>query len=191
MNFIEKKARAMVDLRISRGRIGDAKKLLQVVRDDLYDVDDESDKLTYLTIVLEANEQAYHEHLKVCKNIESCGTNQDHEMVTYFLQQELKRIGVEINDNTFTREEKANLTDYLDKILSDLKDLKDGQQIIYDDLKEEIEELKRWFLLGKKNWRQMAVGKFGEMVAGGIVSAGIAEPILDTLKTEVPKLIGG
>ena len=38
----------------------------------------------------------------------------------------------------------------LDKILSDLQTLKNGQQIIYEDLKEEIESLKELYILGKK-----------------------------------------
>lgn len=189
MNFIEKRAKKNADLYINRGSLRDPRKILQVVHDDLYDVDNESDKLTYLTIFLETNDHAYNEHLKVCTNMESCNTNESHEMINYFLQQELKRIGVVINEDSFSREEKGKLNDYLDKILKDLKDVKDGQQVIYDDLKDEIEELKKWFLIGKKNWRQMAVGKFGEMVAGGIVSETIAKPILDILKGNMANLI--
>ncbi len=189
MNHLEKKARTMVDRYFGHG-IGDHKKILEKVDDDLYNVDSDTDKLAYLTVVLEANDKTYQEHLKDCTNLESCPTNAKHEDINYFLQQELRRIGVTISDDSFTREEKETLTDYLDKIVSDLEALKTGQQIIYDDLKEEVEELKKWFLVGKKNWRQMAVGKIGEMVAGGIISAGVSEPILETLKAEVPNLIG-
>lgn len=190
MNIIEKKAQDMAEIRIGKNRIGNPRKLIDEIHNDLYDVDNETDKLKYLTIVLEANDFAYQEHLKDCTNKESCGINREHEEVNYFLQQELNRIGVKINDDSFSREEKEIFTEYLNKILSELKELKDGQQIIYDDLNEEIEELKKWFLLGKKNWRQLVVGKFGEMVASGIVSAGISETILNEIKKDLPMLIG-
>lgn len=190
MNIIEKKAHKLVEYYLSDGGIGESKNLLSTVRDDLNGVDSEEDKVSYLTIVLEANDLEYNEHLKVCKNLKSCSTNEAHEEVNYFLQQELIRIGVRVDSNAFTREEKEILTDYLDKFASDLKDLKDGQQIIYDDLFAEVEELKKWFIIGKVNWKQLVIGKTGEMVAGGVITEATAKPLFNMIKTEITKLIG-
>ncbi|MNJ86439.1 hypothetical protein D3C87_39350 [compost metagenome] len=189
MNFIEKKAQKLVDYYLSNNNIGNPKNLLQNVNKDLIDVDSEEDKTAYLTIILEANDLQYNEHLKVCKNIDSCSENDAHEEVNYFLHQELIRIGVRVNEDVFTREEKETLTDSLNKFASDLKDLKDGQQVIYDDLLAEIQELKKWFILGKKNWRQLAVGKAGEMVVGGVISEATAKPLFEMIKSGVTKLI--
>ena len=189
MNFIQKKASNLVELRLSGNRLGDHKKLLKIVEDDLYSVDSDTDKLSYLTIVLEGNDAAYQEHLKVCTNPKACQTNEHHEEIDYVLKQEIRRLGVVINDDSFSRDEKERMTEYLDKILKDLKDLKDGQQIIYDDLKAEIEELKQWFILGKKNWRQMFVGKFGEMVAGGVISEVTAKPLVESIKGTIHEFL--
>ena len=152
-------------------------------------MDSDEDKVAYITIILEANDAMYNEHLKVCKNPKRCSENEAHEEVNYFLHQELIRIGVHANPDAFTREEKGALTEYLDKIVSDLKDLKDGQQVIYDDLYAEIEELKRWFIVGKKNWRQMAAGKVGEMVVGGVLTEATAKPLFDVIKSGVQHLL--
>lgn len=190
MNYIEKKARNLAEREFEGRRFDEADDLIKMVRNDLYGVDSESDKLSYLTIVLEANDLAYNDHLKVCTYPEGCTINEAHEAVNYYLQQELNKIGVKTNEDAFTREEKETLTDYLDKFASDLKDLKDGQQVIYEDLLEEIEELKKWFLMGKKNWRQLAVGKVGEMIVGGVISESTAKPLLSTLKEGVQNLPG-
>lgn len=189
MNIIEKKARKLVDLRLSDGRISDEKLFLKAVQDDLFNVDSESDKASYLTIILEANDRALYEHSKRC-NIKSCRTEEKHETINYFLQQELKRLGIQITEDAFNRDEKESIVDYLDKVLSELKDLKDGHEIIYNDLKEEMDELKKLFILGKKNWRQIALGKFGEMIVGGVISEATAKPILETLKGTTSNLIG-
>ena len=190
MNFIEKKAHKTVSYYLSDRNIGNPKELLDTVNRDLYDVDSVEDKTAYLSIILEANDEMYNEHLKVCKNPKNCSENEAHEEVNYFLHQELKRIGVTVNSDAFTREEKETLNEYLERFAKDLKVLKDGQQIIYDDLYDEIQELKKWFIVGKKNWRQMATGKVGEMVVGGVITEATAKPFLEMLKTEIPKLIG-
>lgn len=188
MNFIEKKAQTMVKLYFNQ-KLGNHKKVLEIVDKDLSNVDNSSDRLLYLTIVMEANDLAYHEHLKECINPTECTTNLKHEQINYYLQQELKRIGIEISNDSFTREEKQILVACLDKELEDLKKIKVEHELIYNELKEEIDDLKKWFLIGKKNWIQLAVGKFSEMVASGIVSASISEPIINALKTLLPKLL--
>lgn len=188
MDFLRNKAQRLVDAFI-RGGMSDASEIISKVKTELYNIDEENDKVKFINIILEGNQLEYNRHLEKCTAPETCQTNQDHEEVNYYLQQELRRIGVTINEDSFSGKEKEDLTEYLDKILSDLKDLKDGQKIIYDDLKEELEELKKWFIIGKKNWRQMAVGKFGEMVAGGIISESTAKPILDAIKKGVMNLI--
>ena len=190
MNYIEKKAVQLVERRLKNKVISDPNQILKTVQEDLESIESETDKLSYLTIVLEANDISYSKHLKECRQGESCPTNEKYEKVNYFLQQELRILGIQTNSDTFLHQEKESLTNYLDTILADLNNLKDGQKVIYDDLMAEMQELKKWFIIGKKNWRQMAVGKFSEMVAGGIISEATAKPILDTLKRSVSTLIG-
>lgn len=182
MNYIDTKAHDFVTYHIEGG-ISNDDDVIRIVKNDLYDIDNDADKLSFLSIILEANKKEYDDHLRGCKNLKGCPTNKQHEKVNYYLQQELGRIGFNPSNDSFTKEEKETFSEYLDKVLADLKDLKDGQQIIYDDLKAEIEELKRWFLLGKKNWRQLAGGKFTEMVVGGVISEATAKPILSGLKS--------
>lgn len=67
--------------------------------------------------------------------------------------------------------------------------MKHGQQIIYEELTDEINELKNLLFLGKKKWYQLLVGKSVEMVASGIVSETVVKGILDNSKISFPTLL--
>ncbi|MDB0037920.1 hypothetical protein N9F08_01010 [bacterium] len=60
--------------------------------------------------------------------------------------------------------------------------MKDGQQVMYDDLIQEIEELKKWYILGKKNWKALFGGKITEMVASGVIAEATAKPLIGFLQ---------
>lgn len=186
-DYIQRKANQIVDYHISHG-IGDPKKLIGIVRDELYEIRSDKDKLLLLTTVLEANDSEYNKHLLVCKNKTGCSTNQDHEQVAYYLGQELSDLGIELDEDAFTREEKYQANEILDNILQEIKDLKDGQQLIYDDLIKEIEELKNWYILGKKKWSVLCASEIGNAVASGVIAEATAKPILGFIK-DIPKYL--
>jgi len=187
MGYIESKANEIVDYYLSDG-ISNVDKILSIVDADTSQIYDDADTLNYLTIVTEANNKEYEKHLKECTNKDGCGTNQEHKKLAYFLKQELSSLGISVNSDAFSYEEKQDVQDKLDLIIQELKDVKDGHQIIYDDLMDEISELKKWFIIGKKNWKQLASAKFGEIVASGIISEAISKPLLEFC-SDLPKLI--
>lgn len=186
-DYIQRKAIQIVDHYLSHG-IGDPKKLIGIVRNELYEINSDKDKLLLLTTVLEANDAEYNKHLKVCTNKTGCSTNQDHEQVAYYLGQELTDLGIEVDEDAFTREEKSQANEVLDAILQEIKDLKDGQQLIYDDLIKEIEELKNWYILGKKKWSVLCANQIGGAVASGVIAEATAKPILGFIQ-EIPKFL--
>lgn len=59
-----------------------------------------------------------------------------------------------------SNEEKNIIIDGLDELKSEIEKLRKGQEIIYDDFVDEIEELKSLInVLGKKNFSQIVKGK--------------------------------
>ena len=77
----------------------------------------------------------------------------------------------------FSNSDKEVLTERLEELFMNLKRLQAGQQIIYDELKEDLENLKELMgLLSKKDWFQLLKGK--------LLDAG-----LGTLSSEAFKLI--
>ncbi len=188
-NFIKNKGAQIISRHIEHG-IGNPEAVISEVTSQLYDIRSEKDRIELLTMILEANERVYAKHREVCKNPKTCTINQEHEEVEYFLGQELEDLGITIDEDTFTADEKNTLNNVLDEILSQLKDLKDGQQVIYEDLLDEINDLKNWYVLGKKKWKALYIGKVSEMVTAGIIGEAVSKPLLEAIK-ELPKLIAG
>jgi hypothetical protein len=161
--------------------IVDENELIDKVRSELYKIKSEKDKLGLLTIILEANELEYQDHLKGCANPKTCGTNKQHQRVAYFLQQELEELGININADHFTWEEKTQCNAQLDNLIETLTA---SNQILSEQLeilRIEIEELKNLYVLGKKNWKQQFAGKVSEMLFSGVISELTAKPIINNI----------
>jgi uncharacterized protein YggL (DUF469 family) len=163
---------------IKRG-LGDENKLIDIVRKELFEIKSEQDQLALLTIILEANETAYQKHLEECLDRKNCETNKKHERVTYYLQQELREIGFQMNDDYFSSSEKEVCNTKLDEILQTIIN---ANEVVFDHvetLRTEIEELKNLYILGKKNWKQQFAGKMTDMTLSGVVSELTAKPLIE------------
>ncbi|MES2773892.1 MAG: hypothetical protein V4722_06890 [Bacteroidota bacterium] len=164
--------------------------ILDAATDKVSAIDNPLDKIKFLNVVLEKSNSEYEKHKPVCRDPENCSKNFAYENIAYFLTQELNRLGVHFNDDTFSDTDRQAAESKLDKILSQLADLKMGQEIIYEDLTKEISELKELYFLGKKKWYQLLIGKSTEMVASGIVSETVAKQIINTFKATSSNLLG-
>ena len=160
------------------GGVSDYREIIGGAQEKLLGIDNSLDQIKFINVVLEKNSSEYEEHKKVCRNPEDCDKNFAFENIEYYLTQELNRLGVSFNEDAFTNDEKQDAASKLEKVISDLNDLKLGQEVIYEDLIKEISELKDLYFLGKKKWHQLLIGKTAEMVASGIVSETIAKQII-------------
>ena len=188
MNIIEKLAKKSYqeNIQFSGKSVRDS---IKDIKYQLHDFDDKLDQIKFLNIHIDLENENYQNHLKACNNPETCQQNEQSETLIFYLQQEMKSLGIEINDDTFTYEEKNNKESQLDEILRQLEEVKLGNQIIYDDILKEIQELKELFFLGKKKWNQLLAGKIIEMTAGGIISETISKDILSTIKPTLGNLL--
>lgn len=83
-----------------------------------------------------------------------------------FLEEKENSHGTFDSDN-FTEEEKKKLIAALDELSERLTKIELGQQVIYDDVLKEIEELKDLMnTLNKKNWFQLFKGKLVDLGLG-------------------------
>jgi len=180
MDYIRKRADRFVQQYI-HGQVDEHDKVISEARNELYDIYEDSDKVTFLQTILEGNEQQYQKHLLKCTNIEGCPENYNHESINYYLRGELIRLGIPLNEDQFTHEERDMAENKLDQILEELKIVKAGQEILYEDLKAELEELKNLYVLGKKNWHQLLLGKTADMVMGGVISETVSKEIVTAL----------
>jgi hypothetical protein len=189
MNIIEKFAKESIQRNIEY-EIDDYKDAISNIKEKIYDFDDTLDKIKFLSLHIDAVNKLYNEHLPKCNNPADCDINFQCESLLYFLRQEIGKFGVNVNEDTFTVEQKIEAEDKLDKILKQIEELKLGQQIIYDDLTNEISELKELYFLGKKKWHQMLAGKIVDMTVSGLVSETLSKHIIESLKPNFRNLIG-
>ena len=84
MDLIKKMAEDFVKYNISGGT-PEYKEVINDVKNKLYEIDDQSDKIKYLNIVLEGNQTEYSRHKLICEDEEHCLTNFSHESISYFL----------------------------------------------------------------------------------------------------------
>lgn len=162
--------------------ISEAKIEMDGIRSDL-------DKITFLRIILERNEAEYQNHLLKCTNKAGCPTNFDHESIAYYLSNELADLGIRIDEDQFTPNERDTAEDKLNKIIEEIQTLKTGQRLIYDDLMAELNELKEFYVLGKKKWYQLFLGKTSEMVIGGMISETVSKELIAVMGNIGQKLI--
>ena len=188
MNFITKQAFNFAEENLMYGP-GQYERIINETRNHVADIDDPLDKIKFLNTVLEYNSTLQKKHSIECKNPEGCQKDFGYQSITYYLTQELTRLGVKLKSDAFTTEEKENTNIKIDEILTELSSVKAGQQVIYEELQNELNELRGLFFLGKKNWFELLLGKGTEMVASGIISATVSTQIIHTVKTSFPQLL--
>jgi len=188
MDIIEKIARKSYENNI-RFTGDNERTSINNVKLELYDFENQLDKIKFLNIHIDLINEEYQKHLKICKNLENCGENERAETLIFYLKQELINLGIQINDDAFTYDEKINKDSQLEEILNQFNELKAGQQAIYDDVLNEIQELKELYFLGKKKWHQLLAGKIIEMTAGGIISETISKDLLSAIKPSLRNLL--
>ncbi len=151
------------------------------------------DKIKFLNIVLSKANETITLHNTLCKFPDECGEEYQHGNLVFLLTQDLNRLGVKFDQNTFSEEDKEKAESKLDKIIKDLEHLKMGQEVLLEDLTKEINELRDLYFLGKKSWHQLLVGKVVEMTAGGIISEVASKNIIQGVShnwADVKNLIG-
>ena len=178
--YIQSLADEIIRFEIKDG-ISEEDKLISKVRSELYEIKSEKDKFGLLTLILEANETEYQDHLKSCKNPKNCIDNKKHQRVEYFLQQELDELGFNRNIDHFSSEEKEFCNSKLDEILSTIIATGEVLDENIQALRSEVEELKTLYMLGKKNWKQQLAGKLTDMTVSGVLSDLTAKPIINNV----------
>lgn len=184
MDFIIKQAYKFAEETLMYGP-GQYERIINETRTHVANIDNHLDKIKFLNTVLEYNSTSQENHSRECLNRDGdCDKDFGYESISYYLTQELNKLGVQINSDAFTTEEKKQNESKLDEILIQIELLKTGQQVLF----AEIDELRNLYFLGKKNWYQLLIGKTTEMVASGIISLTVSEKIVESLN-HLPALL--
>jgi hypothetical protein len=150
----------------------------------------QTDKVMLLSKVRDLIQEMHDEHYENCREREDCQTLKWNLQSIHYVNNILLDYSASTNhDDIFTNAEKDEYSKKLDRILEEIEVLKVGHEVIYEGISEEIEMLKNQFYLGKKNWKQIIVGKAVEMVIGGVVSETISKELIDLSGIAAQKLL--
>ncbi len=188
MNLLQQQAKTFTDYHLEpRDQF---KEFISKVRSELYEYRKGAHKLEFLGHIINTVKSDYDIHLKVCtaKNPKDCYKNQFYENTLFFLQNEMEEIESRLDPTEFKRAEQEQLSSAVTKMITELEKLQLGQQITYDDLSEQLTELKDYYFLNKTNWTQLFLGKMTEMIASGVVSEALSKELVSVVKSTYPNL---
>ncbi len=190
MNLIQQQASDFFSGRFrEHGKYED---FIQSVRTQLFEYRKDVHKLEFLDQLMTLLKKGYDKHLFKCQypnERNKCSVNKNYENTLFFIQNERDEVIEYMPETEFSQKERTDINDSLQKILEDLDKIKTGQEITYDDLSDELNELKEFYYLNKKNWSQMLIGRLTEMVASGVISETVSKEIVDTVLKNYTGLI--
>lgn len=153
MNIIQRQTADFFEREFDeRGKYED---FIQNVRTRLYEYRKDSHKLEFIDHLMTLLKQDYDKHLKVCEYANDrgkCFINKNYENSLFFIQNEREDLIENLPSTDFTVQEKTDINESLQSIIADLDEIKMGQELTYDDLLAELNELKEFYYLNKKNW---------------------------------------
>lgn len=196
MNIVEKEACFFVDsLFECKGQLYcNIDSLNKNLSNKLYNFTREKDKLFFLSVLRNAVEIQKVKHEKTCTTTpDKCNFSLEQDTAMFVIDQEIEIISKTYEfqpkkEDEFETFEKVDLHNKLNDIIEQLKTLGYGQEIIFN----EIDELKENFNLGKKNWFQLAKGKFVDLAVSKLVEETVIKEIYSELSKgfkHLPKLI--
>jgi O6-methylguanine-DNA--protein-cysteine methyltransferase len=182
MNLIQDQATRFYEWKFNE--YGNYQEFISEVRTQLDEYRKDAHKLEFLDYLMTLLKQEFDKHLEVCqhkneKNV--CDVNKNFENSLFFIENERDEVIEYLPKTEFNLKERSGINDSLQKILEDLNKIKIGQEFTYDDIVEELNELKEFYFLNKKHWSQMFIGRLSEMVAGGVISETISKEIVETV----------
>jgi O6-methylguanine-DNA--protein-cysteine methyltransferase len=182
MNLIQDQATRFFEWKFNEHGI--YKEFISEVRTELYEYRKDAHKLEFLDYLLTLLKQGFDKHLEVCQHKNEkgvCSVNKNYENSLFFIQNEREEVINCLPTTEFNLQERSEINESLQKILEDLNKIKIGQEFTYDDIVQEINELKEFYFLNKKHWSQMLIGRLTEMVASGVISETLSKDIVETV----------
>ena len=180
MNLIEKQAERFCKFKLKSSI--QYQEFIDLVKSEISIYSQYTHKLQFIETVMFEAKKKYDNHLPSCTSLENCPENFFYESVIFFLNEIRTELSNQLTIEEFNESDILRYKTGIDEILSKLNTLQLGQQLTYDDFKEQFEEMKSYFYMNKKTWNQMLGGKLLEMVASGVVSETVSKQIVEIFK---------
>lgn len=162
---------------------------LSRVKDWLYEYSSEEKQYHLLTEMIFYFRRERDEEEKELKHPERSLELKQYDHLLFRLEDEAQGIKKYLSEDSFFENDKNETSAKLDEILERMQKLENGQEIIYEDLSKELNEMKDYYYLNKKTWSQLFIGKLTTMISSGIVSETVSKEIVRIIEEGSTKLI--
>ncbi|PKR80374.1 hypothetical protein CW751_09890 [Brumimicrobium salinarum] len=162
---------------------------LDSVKSWLYEINEEGTKYELLSELIKHFKQEMDEKVENTLRPDKSMEIDQYKVLIFRLNDELNGIREYVSKKNFFENEKSKLDEKLDEILCQLQTLKNGQEIIYEDLTKELNEMKEFYFLNKKTWKELLIGKLFSMVNSGVISLTVSQKIVNIINDEYANLI--
>src|SRR5690606_19376809 len=93
-----------------------------------------ADRINFYTACLEWLEDYLTKHKAKFPKLNGSSTENDIDLIKFFIGQDLADVGVSLDGNTFTHEEATSIRERLDEIRDGIERMTEGQRIIAGDI---------------------------------------------------------
>jgi|SRR5690554_3689792 len=159
------------------------------VNSKLYDFRKDRYKIEFMHYLMQSLKNDEENHAKHCKNPITCTESKFYRQILFLLTEELEEIKKSTDEDPFFENDKSEINAKLDEILAQYQTLKNGQEIIYEDLSKELNAMKEYFFLDRKTWSQLFVGKLTTMVYSGVITQTVSKEIVEMIEEGYSTLI--
>jgi len=159
------------------------------VNSKLYDFRKDRYKIEFIEFLMHSFKKKGEKHEKKCKDTLTCNESKFYRQILFLLTEELEEIKKSTDEDPFFKSDKSEINDKLDEILAQFQTLKNGQEIIYEDLSKELNAMKEYFFLDRKTWSQLFIGKLTTMVYSGVITQTVSKEIVKMIEEGYTTLI--
>lgn len=189
MNIIEKEAENYVMRYYSSGKINNLENLKYSLTTKLYDFNRDRDKLDFLKILRSESLREKEDHLKVCQQ-KGCKYPEERDYGIFVIDQEIDSVNQYYtfetsSSDTFSVEEEVFYHNKLNEIIEKLN----SQELINQTILTELESLKNHFNLGKKTWKQLLIGKVGDLALQKVINEVVINDAWGGVKNRVEEVV--
>jgi hypothetical protein len=137
-------------------------------------------KIIFLERLFILSKIKYDRHLKYCSASinNSCRFAFYFESVLFFLQNEIDIYEKSLNNKYLKKSERISINIKLNKFIDTFDENTFHSNINYQIFKHEINEMRHYYYLNKKNWRTLFIGKITELQSKGIISSENSETLI-------------
>jgi hypothetical protein len=158
----------------------------------MYDYNKISDRLIFLKRIRYRVKIGLDNHDAMCSRFRDGIRCQKHDILEdylFFLNSIIDEHEPDLEKTSLTAENVAELESVLNTIKADLSILKLSAEFSYNEIISELEEIKSLYFLNKKNLAEVIVGKFSEMVSGGVISETLSKGLVEVINRNYPSLV--